>query len=1560
MLSSFRVLIVLFFLSLSLSFSLWASPQSDMADLQREIEKERAVLEQNPNATPSPKLKQMQSKAISIQTQINSEAKKSVEDETQKESKNLVQNVLEHKGTFENASGGAIKVIDAMEAQLSSESNKLKEQIGKITDHRDMHDFLSKVGGDSEDAKRVKALNSKLDSIDAERNKIKSDRGKLAAAKTKLEKIGTGLNVMEAANNLYEGNYLDGSEGVLNLAKEYLPDQSGKIKALDATTKLLGETSGGTKAINKKLGSEMGRISEYSEKLKKSQAIRDKIDKGLKVIGKLKQAKELFAKAEAYNKQYQELKDDGTTSAAGRNLIMGMDVTGEAMKKLAGYLPPGASDFVEFYADAMKLPGTVNKVAKNWYKDRDEAVNVSGPLAQTKAGREYDGILDRDPEINPSGGVGVYYDPNKHVHVLITDPDKPAIVISQKERDKIAQIQSDMSAAGKTLTNGMIEELRKNGYQKIVIPGMLSNEEISIKELAKLADEKREEARIKSLASKALGVKNPSKKEIEAYKRYDDLVSFSQRRYNYHLSDEQKKKLFAKYQEDPKGFADFLSKYGKKNENSGLKPKLTKEQQDEKKFDEEAEKFGIHKEDLIAYKNCMCRDCGGSLGGNYNPNMKGEFGHGPCQCNGPLTIWKTPYKGGTEKKIQCFNSITRMNYLKAQAIFDQWNKELAKDNAESVKEELKETKNLIKTMRSNWEEEALMAAKIFRSIRDLLFPQDIAAVQSILTPRLRNIAHNRMLEGNLEEGIKILEQAIESGGNRVGNAPKDLEQYKKWVKPWNNTRTKDFPAIRKEVNEGKIETAQKKVDNIAFKTSTQGGNQLPPLSSNKEWNELRDSLNQKKTEMEQLEYETRIKATNLAYKEQDPLSAVKVIDTFPKTWEINQNDLIRARTDYVNQYHKAQDLAYIGDGMAQRNELFNALGKYQESLKLQKDPKVQSKADDLLKRQKMAGDYNKKGWAALDKSDLSSALESFEASVKQWPDPNISQLIGSLRGRLQEQKRNSDAVAAAQIRAERDAQKRKDDDAMTASGLSLTERFTGRDSGRDQVVGDRNSFDSYNTPDEPSNSFGYEQMTGKVAATAQTMKTQAFSSKSTHSSHNNDWTSSASRTTAASGTTTAAASSTSASQTPTSILNTGNIGGVQNNPTQPTTFTTHSTCKLISITNYHWNNAKGSKPGSISVRDSSGKTFGPWSTTGKPGQGGVVNAYWVATPNISLPAGTYTIVDSESSTWAHNSGSGNKGMSDVVADCGSTAASSTSSTSSTGSLHSSHTPSGVANPSGTATTTATNTPFSGTMTGSWQGSGGFIKLASGSFTMSIAANGQVTVRYDGDDSGSFTGNISNTGNIDLKMAGGSYGAFSWKGTIKKDSKGNLTGNGTWSDDDVKGTWQSKGTMSQPSTSHSNQATAKPIASNTIPKVIAATGRSGNTQQTISLAIDSGETALMKLKITQASELTAKGQADSSRIGEVTFYAGSQKVKPKGVTATSVYGKGYSASQIIDGDPTYQYMTSGAKGWASSQKTSGEDIITFTFSRPYNITKVVITTAPTQPYRLHSFSIMKYQ
>ncbi len=109
------------------------------------------------------------------------------------------------------------------------------------------------------------------------------------------------------------------------------------------------------------------------------------------------------------------------------------------------------------------------------------------------------------------------------------------------------------------------------------------------------------------------------------------------------------------------------------------------------------------------------------------------------------------------------------------------------------------------------------------------------------------------------------------------------------------------------------------------------------------------------------------------------------------------------------------------------------------------------------------------------------------------------------------------------------------------------------------------------------------------------------------------------------------------------IFNNGNTGGVYNNPSRATTFTLREPHVITFIMDYHWNNGRGATPGTIALRGSDGRTYGPWQAKGNAGQGGAPNANWNAAPNVTLPAGTYTVVDSDPASWAQNSESGGAG-----------------------------------------------------------------------------------------------------------------------------------------------------------------------------------------------------------------------------------------------------------------------------------------------------------------------------
>ncbi|MBI5373631.1 MAG: carboxypeptidase regulatory-like domain-containing protein [Sphingobacteriales bacterium] len=114
------------------------------------------------------------------------------------------------------------------------------------------------------------------------------------------------------------------------------------------------------------------------------------------------------------------------------------------------------------------------------------------------------------------------------------------------------------------------------------------------------------------------------------------------------------------------------------------------------------------------------------------------------------------------------------------------------------------------------------------------------------------------------------------------------------------------------------------------------------------------------------------------------------------------------------------------------------------------------------------------------------------------------------------------------------------------------------------------------------------------------------------------------------------------------IFDNGNIGGVSSGPSRSTQFSLAKSTFITRIENYHYFNG-GRKPGTIAIQHSNGQKYGPWQAYGILGQGGVQNAYWVVQPRIQLPAGTYTVIDSDPSTWSQNGQSKNCGFTTVWA-----------------------------------------------------------------------------------------------------------------------------------------------------------------------------------------------------------------------------------------------------------------------------------------------------------------------
>lgn len=109
----------------------------------------------------------------------------------------------------------------------------------------------------------------------------------------------------------------------------------------------------------------------------------------------------------------------------------------------------------------------------------------------------------------------------------------------------------------------------------------------------------------------------------------------------------------------------------------------------------------------------------------------------------------------------------------------------------------------------------------------------------------------------------------------------------------------------------------------------------------------------------------------------------------------------------------------------------------------------------------------------------------------------------------------------------------------------------------------------------------------------------------------------------------------------------GNGNAVVNGPTAPTVCTFATSVTITEIRTYHWNNQHGATPGTVGLQGPAigTMTFG---AKGTPGQNNTPNANWIADTNVTIPAGTYTVVDSDRATWSQNAATGGRGFVNVV------------------------------------------------------------------------------------------------------------------------------------------------------------------------------------------------------------------------------------------------------------------------------------------------------------------------
>lgn len=505
-----------------------------------------------------------------------------------------------------------------------------------------------------------------------------------------------------------------------------------------------------------------------------------------------------------------------------------------------------------------------------------------------------------------------------------------------------------------------------------------------------------------------------------------------------------------------------------------LDRRLSAEMSKKKHIADIARKLDADADEVTAFLNCLCNDCGGSLGGYY------RSGSGPCICKGPLNVWETPIPSGDEQVLRCIKSVKGKNTLIDQKDLDKWKGAISAANAKSAEEEVKEIEEHIKN------QEYMEAADIFKAIEPLIRDHSVTKVydgqpQGInlsyhlgttivngLNKQAKEHAKDFEMENPLEEASKKINKACTIARDKNW-CEKEAAKYKKWKKDWHEFVPKTISETKKLIEQGKIITAGTTLGSIHTKINQQ---ELPPRHDDPVLVSVKEQLQEKRRQYNEA-MNNCWKNINELLREpnNDPRSVVELTDSLLKNWEHNYNtetSLKAYNSKALQSVRIAKENEKAGDQYKSEDRLPNAVDRYQVSLKIQKDATVQKKLDELLKRHERAKTYKNDGDRYREKQDIVSAIKSYQSSVNQWPDASLSNLISQLQRQLAAQEKqksksgcSSDADCPAGYVCDQGKCVSPFDSGYDSFTGTMTQRDGDRSQGRaDQVAADQTTIGS--------------------------------------------------------------------------------------------------------------------------------------------------------------------------------------------------------------------------------------------------------------------------------------------------------------------------------------------------------------------------------------------------------------------------------------------------------------------------------------------------------------------
>lgn len=292
----------------------------------------------------------------------------------------------------------------------------------------------------------------KLDRLKAKSWKMQKQQDQLNRDKSHLESFGKAVELGGDIAS-FQGIYDDATSG------DNRKLAGAVIKSSELVKKYYDQFTGATiaaqdeilKAIRGNLkGVDPSDFASASRKREVLAGMSDMMGETIKIANMSVQTYDTYKSVEKTLKEVERLASSGRYSQAQMWLQLGMKAMSKLSAEAAAYLPPGMSDMMGFYSEALQTPEKFDKLIRQYVNKREGAAQITSDQANTAVMRKhlekYD-ILDfliRDQYLYKEAGLSAYAidpaDNDAEAYVLMPDADGEPIYLSQAQYDQLAEL----------------------------------------------------------------------------------------------------------------------------------------------------------------------------------------------------------------------------------------------------------------------------------------------------------------------------------------------------------------------------------------------------------------------------------------------------------------------------------------------------------------------------------------------------------------------------------------------------------------------------------------------------------------------------------------------------------------------------------------------------------------------------------------------------------------------------------------------------------------------------------------------------------------------------------------------------------------------------------------------------------------------------------------------------------------------------------------------------------------------------------------------------------------